>query len=100
MGPHRRGGRPLFARYTASRRRDSAQRIFRPFISPMKIRYFQDTDTLYIEFRAPQVAATRDLDENTVLDVDDEGNVCGITVEHAQKGVEDVPHVSFAGVAV
>jgi uncharacterized protein YuzE len=66
----------------------------------MKIRYFQDTDTLYIEFRAAQVAETRDLDENTLLDVDDEGNICGITVEHAQKRVEDIPHVSFEQVAV
>jgi uncharacterized protein YuzE len=73
---------------------------FRPFISPMKIRYFQDTDTLYIEFRAAQVAETRDLDENTLLDVDAEGNICGITVEHAQKRVEDIPHVSFEQVAV
>jgi uncharacterized protein YuzE len=66
----------------------------------MKIRYFQDTDTLYIEFRAAQVAETRDLDENTLLDVDAEGNICGITVEHAQKRVEDIPHVSFEQVAV
>ena len=66
----------------------------------MKIRYFQDTDTLYIEFRATQVAETRDLDENTLLDVDAEGNICGITVEHAQKRVEDIPHVSFEQIAV
>ena len=65
----------------------------------MKIRYFQDTDTLYIEFRAAQVAETRDLDENTLLDVDDEGNICGITVEHAQTRVDDFPHVSFEQVA-
>jgi len=66
----------------------------------MKIRYFQDIDTLYIEFRAAQLAETRDLDENTLLDVDDEGNICGLTVEHAQKRVEDIPHVSFERVAV
>ena len=66
----------------------------------MKIRYFQDTDTLYIEFRAAQVAETRDLDENTLLDVDAEGNICGMTVEHAQKRVEDIPHVSFEQVTV
>ena len=66
----------------------------------MKIRYFQDTDTLYIEFRTARVAETRDLDENTLLDVDDEGNICGITVEHAQKRVEDISHVSFEQVAV
>jgi uncharacterized protein YuzE len=66
----------------------------------VKIRYFQDTDTLYIEFRRTQVAETRDLDEDTLLDIDAEGNICGITVEHAQKRVEDLPHVSFEQVAV
>jgi uncharacterized protein YuzE len=39
----------------------------------MKIRYFQDTDTLYIEFRPASVAETRDLDEDTLLDLDAEG---------------------------
>lgn len=49
----------------------------------MKIRYFAETDTLYIEFRDAPVAETRDLDENTLLDLDDRGEVCAITVEHA-----------------
>jgi len=51
----------------------------------MKIRYFTDTDTLYIEFRERPVAETRDLDENTLLDVDADGNICSITVEHASQ---------------
>jgi len=57
----------------------------------MKIRYFTDTDTLYIEFRDQPVAETRDLDENTVLEVDAEGNICAITVEHASRraGIPD-----------
>jgi uncharacterized protein YuzE len=57
----------------------------------MKIRYFTETDTLYIEFRDGPVAETRDLDENTVLDLDSEGNICGITVEHASQraGIPD-----------
>jgi uncharacterized protein YuzE len=57
----------------------------------MKIRYFTETDTLYIEFRNQPVAETRDLDENTVLDVDGEGNICAITVEHASQraGIPD-----------
>ena len=29
------------------------------------------------------VAETRDLDENAVLDLDDTGRICAITVEHA-----------------
>ena len=42
----------------------------------MKIKYFQDTDTLHIEFRAAEVAETKDLDENTLLDLDKNGQIC------------------------
>jgi uncharacterized protein YuzE len=64
----------------------------------MKIKYFQDTDTLYIEFRPAVVAETKDLDENTLLDVDNNGNICAITIEHAQERA-DIPHFSFEQVA-
>ena len=39
----------------------------------MKIKYFRDTDTLYIELCPAEVSETRDLDENTLLDLDGEG---------------------------
>ena len=64
----------------------------------MKIKYFQDTDTLYIEFRAAQVAETRDLDENTLIDLDGQGSICAITVEHASDRA-DIPHFSFEQIA-
>jgi uncharacterized protein YuzE len=64
----------------------------------MKVRYFAETDTLYIEFRAAPVAETRDLDENTILDVDASGNICSITVEHASKRA-DAPHFTYEQVA-
>lgn len=64
----------------------------------MKIQYFQDTDTLYIEFRPADVTETRDLDENTLLDLDAVGNICGITVEHASERA-DIPHFSFEQIA-
>jgi len=64
----------------------------------MKIRYFQDTDTLYIEFKSVEVAETKDLDENTLLDVDRDGNICGITVEHASQRA-DFPQFSYEQVA-
>ena len=60
----------------------------------MKIKYFQDTDTLYIEFREVEVGETRDLDENTILDLDRSGNSCGITIEHASERTE-VPKFSY-----
>ena len=39
----------------------------------MKIKYFQHTDTLYIEFRQCEVCETKDLDENTLVDLDAQG---------------------------
>ena len=54
----------------------------------MKIKFFGDTDTLYIEFSFAEVEETRDLAENTVPDFDGEGNLCALTVEHASDHME------------
>ncbi len=64
----------------------------------MKIQYFEDTDTLYIELRPAAVAETKDLDENTLLDVDEKGDVCAITVEHAKERA-GIPSFSYEQVA-
>jgi uncharacterized protein YuzE len=64
----------------------------------MTIKYFQDTDTLHIEFRVAEVAETRDLDESTQLDLDKDGNICAMTIEHA-KDRADIPHFSFEQIA-
>ena len=60
----------------------------------MNIKYFQDTDTLYIEFRKGEIAETRDLDENTLLDVDSKGNIVALTMEHARQRA-DITQFSF-----
>ncbi|GAB1388621.1 MAG: hypothetical protein AMXMBFR78_03250 [Rubrivivax sp.] len=60
----------------------------------MRLRYFEDTDTLYIELREAQVCETRDLDENTLIDVDAEGRLVGLTVEHAKNRAE-LAHLVF-----
>lgn len=54
----------------------------------MKIRYFEDTDTLLIELKHGSVAETRDLDENTLLDLNAQGQVLAITLEHATTRAE------------
>lgn len=64
----------------------------------MTIKYFQDTDTLYIEFRVAEVAETKDLDENTQLDLDKDGNICAMTIEHARDRA-DIPHFAFEQIA-
>ncbi len=60
----------------------------------MKIKYFKDTDTLYIEFKSEEVEQTKDLDKDTLLDLDRDGNICAITVEHAKERA-DIPHFSL-----
>lgn len=64
----------------------------------MKIKYFQDTDTLYIEFRGDKIVEARDLDENTLLELDDQGRVCAMTMEHASQRT-DVPGFSYEQIA-
>ena len=54
----------------------------------MRVRYFEDTDTLYIELRDATVADMRDLDENTLIEVDAEGRMVAITIEHAKERAE------------
>ncbi len=60
----------------------------------MRVRYFPDTDTLLIEFRDVPISETRDLDENTLLEVDASGNICAITIEHASSRT-GAPHFSY-----
>ncbi len=60
----------------------------------MKIRYFEDTDTLNIEFRRGELLESKDLDENTILDLDRDGNICAITIEHARERTE-IPSFSY-----
>ena len=60
----------------------------------MKIRYYAETDTLYIEFRDVPMVETRDLDENTLLDLDARGDISAITVEHASERA-GIPQFSY-----
>ena len=64
----------------------------------MNTQFFHDTDTLYIEFCKAEIAETRDLDENTLLDVDREGNIVALTMEHARLRA-DMPRFSFEQIA-
>jgi len=64
----------------------------------MNVRYFAETDTLYIELRPSEIAETRDLDENTIVEFDAAGDLCAITVEHARERAA-LPHFAFEHVA-
>ena len=64
----------------------------------MKVNYFAQTDTLYIELKPSGVAETRDLDDNTILDMDAQGNMVAITMEHASTRT-DVQNLVISGIA-
>jgi len=64
----------------------------------MKMSYFDDTDTLYIEFKEAEVTETKDLDEDTLLDLDQSGHIISITVEHASQRT-DVNKLILSGIA-
>ena len=64
----------------------------------MKVKYFKDTDTLYIEFSSQNISETKDLDENTLLDLDPNGNICAITFEHASERT-NIQRVTLEGIA-
>ena len=40
------------------------------------------------------MAETKDLDENTLLDLDSNGQICAITIEHASERA-DIPKFSY-----
>ncbi len=54
----------------------------------MRVRHFEDTDILSIELRDGALAVTRDLDENTLIEVDAAGGLVAITIEHAKDRAE------------
>ena len=64
----------------------------------MKMSYFDDTDTLYIEFSESDIVETKDLDENTLLDLNSSGQIVAITVEHASQRT-DVNNLVLSGIA-
>jgi len=51
----------------------------------MKVKYFPETDTAFVEFSNNSVAITKEINENIIIDLDEKGNLVGMTIEHANK---------------
>lgn len=64
----------------------------------MKVRYFADTDTLLIALSDKRIAETRDLNDNILVELDDDGRLVSMTIEHATQQT-DVREFSFQQVA-
>ena len=50
----------------------------------MKVKYFSDTDTALVEFTDNEVVETKEIGENLYLDLDKDGNLVSMTIEHAR----------------
>jgi uncharacterized protein YuzE len=60
----------------------------------MKVKYFPDTDTLLVNFSDKKITETRDLNENVLVELDQEGRVVSMTIEHAKQQT-DVGEFSY-----
>ena len=51
----------------------------------MNVKYFPDTDTLLVNFSDRKIAQTQDLGENVLIELDDQGRLVSMTIEHAKQ---------------
>jgi uncharacterized protein YuzE len=54
----------------------------------MKLDYFPDTDSLYIELAAHTSVESREVSDGIVLDYDSHGNLVGIDIDNASTKVD------------
>jgi len=54
----------------------------------MKVTYFSDTDTLLVAFSDHPIVETKDLNENTLVEMDKNGFIVSMTIEHAKEQTE------------
>jgi len=64
----------------------------------MHIKYFPDTDTLLVMFNDNEIVETRDIDESMNIDLDENGKLVSMTIEHAKQRT-DVTNFSYQQVA-
>ena len=50
----------------------------------MRVKYFSNTDTALVEFTDHEVSETREISENIYVDLDANGNLVSMTIEHAR----------------
>jgi uncharacterized protein YuzE len=50
----------------------------------MKVKYFADTDTLLLNFSDKPIVETRDLNDNVLVELDNQGRIVSMTIEQAK----------------
>jgi uncharacterized protein YuzE len=54
----------------------------------MKLKYYPDTDSLYIDLSHRTSVESREISEGVVLDYDESGHIVGIDIDNASSKVE------------
>ena len=54
----------------------------------MKIHYYPNTDSLYIDFSAKPSTESEEVREGVVIDFDKDGNISGVDIQHASKKLD------------
>jgi len=54
----------------------------------MKLNYYPETDSLYIDLSEKTSVDSKEISEGVVLDYDAEGNLVGIDIDNASKKVQ------------
>jgi len=54
----------------------------------MRVKYFSDTDTALVEFTDAEVAETKEISANIYVDLDRQGNLVSMTIEHARTNAQ------------
>lgn len=54
----------------------------------MKLHYYQETDSLYIELKAEPGTETREIADGLNIDLNDKGEVVGLDIDHASKKLD------------
>jgi uncharacterized protein YuzE len=54
----------------------------------MKLHYYPETDSLYIELKNSPGAETREIVEGLLVDFDSKGDVVGLDIDHASRKLD------------
>ena len=65
----------------------------------MKLYYYPETDSLYVEFQSRPAADTREVAEDVRLDLDEHGRPVGLDIDHAS-AILDLERLETAGLPV
>jgi uncharacterized protein YuzE len=54
----------------------------------MKLHYYPETDSLYIDLAATPSSDSREISEDLIADYDDHGRIVGLDIQHASERLD------------